>query len=136
MKIILANGNIVEVTEVETKEFITEISTPIPNAYWRHSGLLSQEEVMRFLKGESRPDEVKKVGRYLLIYTENLAFSAYLFNKANGGDPDGPKDFTMPAIRRLRELYRYVLISQPTVPVSHNVKDMLNVCLEIGIDPL
>ncbi|MDD4984892.1 MAG: hypothetical protein PHQ43_03745 [Dehalococcoidales bacterium] len=136
MKMILANGNTVEVTELETKEFITEIATPIPNAYWKHSGLLNQAEVLRFLKGASSPDELKKVARYLLIYTENLAFSAYLFNKANGGDPDGPKDFTMPAIRKLRELYRNVLSSQPTEPVSHNVKDMLNVCRKIGIDPL
>ncbi len=137
MKIILANGNTAEVTEVEIKEFITEVPTPIPNAYWRHSKLLGQEEVMRFLKGESSPDELKKVARYLLIYTENLAFSAYLFNKANGGAPDGPKDFSMPAIRKLRELYQSVLGNQPAVPdISHKVKNMLNVCLELGIDPL
>jgi len=115
MKMILANGNRVKVSLGEIRDFITTMATPIPNAYWRHSELLSEEEVMRFLRGESNQDELKKIARYILIYTENLAFTAYLFDKADG-DTERTKEFNMPAIKKLREIYRQVTQNQRPRP--------------------
>lgn len=136
MEMILANGNKVKVTLGEIRNFITEMPTPIPNAYWRYSELLSEDEVMRFLAGESNQEELQKIARYLLIYTENLAFSAYLFNKAKG-KPDQTKDFNIPAVRKLRRFYRAVKDNrQMTKVLARLVREMGNICLEIGADPL
>jgi hypothetical protein len=134
LKMTLANGKSVEVSQTEIRDFITV--TLIPNAYWRHSGYLSQEEVMRFLKGESGQDELKKVARYILVYTENLAFSAYLFSKAEG-KPDESREFNMPAIKRLRAVYQKVSVNHSNNSKLLNlVSEMERVCLEIGADPL
>ena len=132
MEMILANGNKVKVSLGEVHDFITVMPTPIPNAYWRYSELLTEEEVMRFLAGESTREELQKVARYLLIYTENLAFNAYLFNKANGGDPEGTKEFSMPTVKKLRELYQKAKDN----PSMETVYEMQSVCLKIGADPL
>lgn len=127
----LANGKTVEVSPEEVNDFITAIL--IPNAYWRRSGYLSEEEVMRFLKGDSDRDELKKVARYILVYTENLAFAAYLFDKSEG-NPDQTKEFNMPALKRLREVYQKVSTNHSNH--SNLVNEMENICLEIGADPL
>ena len=134
MRIVLANGKTVEASPEEMSDFVTAVL--IPNAYWRHSGYLSEEEVMRFLKGGSERDELKKVARYILVYTENLAFSAYLFGKAEG-KPDESKEFNMPALKKLRGLYRVVMKNrQSKTGLQRIVNEMENVCLEIGADPL
>lgn len=134
MNVILANGKSVEISQTEIGDFITQIL--IPNADWHHSGLLTEEEVMRFLKGESSRDELKKVARYILIYQENLSFTAYLFDKADG-DPERTKEFNMPAIKELREIYRKVTENQqPAKELSGDVYEMENICLETGADPL
>lgn len=134
MELILANKKRVEVSQEEVNVFITKIL--IPNPDWHHSRLLTQEEVMRFLKGESSRDELKKVARYILIYQENLAFTAYLFNKADG-DPERTKEFNMPAIKELREIYRRLTENQRTPEeLAGDVHEMENICMEIGADPL
>lgn len=136
MEMILANGNKVKVSLGELRDFITEMATPIPNPYWRHSELLSEEEVLRFLKGESTQDEFKKVARYLLIYTENLAFTGYLFDKAEG-KPDQTREFNMPAVKKLRELYQKTTNGrQSKLELSQTVNQMESICLKIGVDPL
>lgn len=134
MELTLANGKRVEVSREEVKTFITHLLTPNPQ--WRHSGLLSEDEVMRFLKAESNHDDLKKVACYILIYQENLAFNAYLFDKAEG-DPEPIKQFNMPAIEKLREIYRRVTQNQQTLEeVAGDVYEMENICLETGADPL
>jgi len=60
---ILANGQTVKVSLKELRDFITEMPAPIPNAYWRYSELLTEQEVMRFLAGESSQEELQKVAR-------------------------------------------------------------------------
>ena len=132
MRMILANGKTVKVSLGEIREFVTEMKAPVPNPDWHYSELLTEDEVMRFLKGESTREELQKVAQYLLIYTENLAFYAYLFNKANGGDPEGPKDFSMPTVKKLRNLYRKAKDN----PSMETIYEMESVCLEIGADPL
>ena len=134
MELILANNKRVEVSQEEVNEFITK--KLIPNADWHHSGLLTEEEVMRFLKDESSRDELKKVARYILIYQENLAFTGYLFDKADG-DPERTKEFNMPAVKKLRELYQKASDDSHTaINIAHDVHEMENICLETGTDPL
>ena len=134
MELLLANGKRVEISQDEVNDFITQIL--IPNADWHHSGQLTEAEVMTFLKGESGRDELKKVARYILTYTENLAFTAYLFDKAEG-KPEQTREFNMPAIKKLRELYQKVKDDYHTMMgLSHIVNEMESICLEIGADPL
>lgn len=133
-ELILTNNKRVEVSQEEVNEFITQIL--IPNPEWHHSGLLTQEEVMRFLAGESNEAELEKVARYILTYTENLSLTAYLFDKADG-EPERTKEFNLPAINKLREVYRRVTENKRTIEeLSGDVYEMENTCLEIGADPL
>lgn len=43
MKLILASGKIVEVSQAEVNDFVTQVL--IPNPYWRYSGLLTEEDM-------------------------------------------------------------------------------------------
>ena len=134
IQLTLMNGQRVEVSQEEVNEFITQII--IPNPQWCHSGLLTEREWMRYLKQESPQDELKKVARYILIYEENLAFTAYLFDKAEG-NPDQTKEFNMPALQKLREIYRRVTENQRTTKqLVGDVWKMENICMETGADPL
>lgn len=134
MELILTNNKRVEVSQEEVSEFITQIL--VPNPYWRHSGLLTEERWARFLKGESTRDELNKVARYILIYMENLSFTAYLFDKADG-ELERTREFNMPVIKKLRELYQKIIDNSHKTPlISQLVNEMENTCLEIGADPL
>ncbi|MBA7567363.1 hypothetical protein ES708_09074 [subsurface metagenome] len=136
MRMILSNGQTVKVNMKELSDFITEIPSPIPNASWRHSELLTEQEVMSFLAGHSNKEELQKIARYLLIFTENIAFAAYLFDKAED-KPDQTKEFNMPAIKKLRELYQRVKDDRHTMMGLYRlVSEMESICLEIGADPL
>lgn len=133
-RLTLANGKDVEVSGEEVNEFITQILLPNPD--WRHSGLLTEEEWTRYLKNETSRDDLKKVARYILIYEENLAFTGYLFDKADG-EPERTKEFNMPAIKKLRELYQKVSDdTHQVIDISQMVHEMENACLETGADPL
>lgn len=135
MNVILMNGQRVEVTQEEVGEFIT-CGLLISNPQWRHSGLLTEEEWARYLKGENTQDELRKVARYILIYEENLAFTAYLFDKAEG-NPNQSKEFNMPAVKKLRDIYHKVSVIGHSVKyLSQYVHEMENICLETGADPL
>jgi hypothetical protein len=134
VELLLMNGQRVEVSQEEVNEFITQIL--LQNAHWHHSGLITEDERMRYLKGESTMDEFKKVARYFLIYIENLSFTAFLFDKADG-KPERTKEFNMPAIKKLRGLYRGMTENQRTAEeLAGDVYEMENTCLEIGADPL
>lgn len=130
----LMNGKEVDVSLEEINEFITQILVQNPN--WSYSGLLTPMEWTRYLQGRSTHDELKKVARYILIYIENLSFTAYLFDKAEG-HPDQGKEFNMPMVKKLRELYQKVSdISHQAPDISQDVHEMENLCLKIGADPL
>jgi len=129
---ILANGKRVEVSQDEVNSFITQ--TLIPNAYWRYTGQLTEQEVMRFLKGGATGDDLKNIAQYILTYFENLAFAGYLFDKADG-EPDRTREFNMPAVSKLRELYQKVTHTELN-PTDSIVNEMESICLEIGADPL
>lgn len=134
IKLKLMNSQQVEVSQEEVNGFITQILTPNPD--WRHSGLLTEEEVMRYLKDEGSLDDLKKIARYILVHTENMSFTLYLFDKADG-EPERTKEFNMPAVKKLRELYQKVRDgSHQTMDISQDVHEMENICMEIGADPL
>lgn len=133
IRLTLANGKDVEVSQEEVNEFITQVL--IPNPDWRHSGLLTLEEAMRYLEGKSTLDDLRKVARYILIYEENLTFTAFLFDKANG-ESERTKEFNMWVIKKLRGLYRKVSDNTQVLEISQTVHEMENTCLEIGADPL
>lgn len=134
IKLALMNGKEVEVSQEEINEFITQILLQNPD--WHHSGLLTEGEVLCYLKDWSPQDYLKKVARYILIYMENISLTAYLFDKAEG-HPDQSKEFNMPVIKRLRELYQKVSdIRRGMTDISQDVHEMENMCLTIGADPL
>jgi len=134
MEMILANGDKVKVTLGEMREFISEMPCPVPNPYWRYSELLTEQEVMKFLAGESSQEELKKVARYLLIFTENIAFAAHLYDKSEGHD--NGREFNMPALEKLRGFYRTISNGrQSRDGIARLVHEMESICLEIG-DPL
>ncbi len=134
VQIILMNSARVEVSQEEANEFITQ--ELIPNPDWHHSGLLTQEEVTRYLKNEASQEDLQKVARYILIYEENLAFTAFLFDKSEGHSDQG-KEFNMPALKKLRDLYQKVSeLPQTAGELASDVHEMENTCLETGADPL
>lgn len=132
--IILMNGAGVEVSQEEIKEFVTQIL--IPNPDWHYSGLLTHGEYLSYVTGRTCPEVLRKVARYFLIYEENLAFTAFLFDKSEG-NPEKTKEFNMPTIKALRDIYRRVTEDQRTPEdLAGDVHEMENLCLETGADPL
>jgi hypothetical protein len=128
------NDQEVEISQEEIYEFITQVL--IPNPDWRHSGLLSPMEWTRYVQGRSTPDELVKVARYILVYMENLSFTAYLFDKSEG-HPDQGKEYNMPVVKRLREIYHLVKEMATTqAERTGDVHEMVNLCMTIGTDPL
>ena len=128
------NDHEVEVSQEEIGEFITQVL--IPNPDWRHSGLLAPMEWTRYVQGRSTPDELVKVARYILVYMENLSFTGYLFDKSEG-HPDQSKEFNMPVLKKLREIYRLAArVKKTHEERAGDVSEMINLCLEIGADPL
>ncbi len=134
IKLALMNGKEVDVSLEEINEFITQILVQNPD--WRHSGLLTPMEWTRYLQGRSTQDELRKVARYILIYMENISFTLYLFDKSEGHS-NQVKEFNMPVVKKLRELYQKVRDGIHQAPdISQDVHEMEAVCLEIGADPL
>lgn len=133
IKLHLMNGKEVEVSQEEIGEFISEVL--MPNPYWSHSQLLDKSEATAYLKGESTPEGLRKVARYILIFFENLSFTGYLFDKAEGEQLT--KEFNLPVITRLRDIYHRLTNEQCTLEeLAGDVHEMENLCREMGADPL
>jgi hypothetical protein len=118
-------GGIIAIpTSVFPLEFIPEVW--FENPYWMHSGYLSKSEVMKFLgKKPLTSDEAYKIGKYILLFAQNLACAGLLFSD------DGQEyfEFMLPCIRKLYEIL-------PKVKSRNEVHGMLNVCFEYGLDPI
>lgn len=133
IKFHLMNGKEVEVSQEEIAEFISEVL--MPNPFWSHSQLLGKEEAMAYLKGESTQEGLRKVARYILIFFENLSFSGYLFDKAEGEHLT--EEFNKPVINKLREIYLRVTKEQRTIEeLAGDVHEMENLCTEMGAGPM
>lgn len=134
IKLRLMNGKEVEVSQEEVNEFITQIL--LQNPHWRYSGLLTPMEWTRYIQDRSPQDELRKVARYILINFENLSFTGYLFDKADG-EPERTKEFNMPVLKKLRDIYRRVSEDRRSPKeLAGDVHEMENLCLEIGASPL
>ena len=134
VEVVLVNGARVEFSQEELDEFITQ--EIIPNPYWCYSGLLTREEVTGYLHNEVSRELHIKIARYILIYQENLAFTGYLFDKAEG-QPDKTRVFNLPVLNKLRDLYQKVSqLPRTAGEVDSDVHAMENLCLETGGDPL
>jgi hypothetical protein len=134
MQIKLMNGQEVEASQEEVEEFITQVLTNFP--YWKYSKLLTESEVMSFLKRESTEDELKKVARYLLIFIENFSFTGYLSDKSEGKF-GMTKELNMPVVIKLRTIYQRMCEENRTLEELYgDVHEMENACMEIGADTL
>lgn len=121
----LMNGKEVAITQEETARFITEEpacavdyrvnNLPLlVNPYWLWSGQLSQGEADRYVAGDSTPALLDKIARYLLVYAEQTAHTAFMFDKAEGNLP-GTGEFNLPVVEKLRELRKTKPITRDTI---------------------
>jgi hypothetical protein len=134
IQIKLMNGRNVEVSKEELNEFITQVLAP--NPYWRYTGMLNEEIVERYFKGEIPAAELAAIARYFLVFIENLTFTGYLLDKSESG-PGNTKEFNMPVITKLRQMYKDLNANhRPLKELAGDVHEMENACLEIGADPL
>jgi len=129
----LRDGTQVFVGKDEVEEFVTEILTP--NPYWRFSGLLVEAEVIQFLNNEANVLTLERVALYVLVYVENMAFSAWLIIKQREGEEraEDYKEFVMPVIKKLREMYLDIKENGVT---EEKVWAMMREALKAGFDPL
>lgn len=135
MQFQLANGAKVDVSPEEMGEFITQVL--MANPYWRYSGLLNEDEVTRFLlKATNDKAELVKIARYILIHFENLSLACYLFDKSEG-HPEQGKEFNMPVIQKLRDIYQKVRDNTHDVTdMWESVWEMENLCIGQGGSPI
>jgi hypothetical protein len=134
MQLELANGKKVEVSQEEIDAYITQ--ELIPNPYWIYSGLLTTEEVMRFLQKESTEDELRKIARYLLVFIENLSFTGYLFDRS-AGQLGMTTELNMPVGAEVREMYKRIESSDRTFEeLSGDAYEIVNKLRSIGVDGL
>ena len=118
------------------------------NPYWRYSGLLNEEEILALIDSfrkagldmECKLDQnlIKKVGRYIVIYAENLQLLNFLsVSEASIAKNDEGKmvaEFlaeAIPFLYALRKLYRKLLAE----PEPDILFEMIDFCLKNGIDP-
>lgn len=128
------NGQIVEVSGEELNEFITQVLAP--NPYWEYTGMLSNEMVERYFKGESTAAELAAIARYILVFIENLTFTCYLLDKSETW-PGNTKELNMPVIMKLRQMYKDMNANhRPLKELAGDVHEMENACIAIGADLL
>lgn len=120
------------------------------NPYWRYSGLLDKDDVLKLaeclrllglkLECNLRPELIRKIARYILIYAENIQFMNFLsaseamiiHNDREGREIEEFLKYAIPFLFELRELYRRIVMDpQPEMLVK-----MLDFCLQNGLDPM
>jgi hypothetical protein len=124
MSFTLMNGKRVAIqTKLAKRIITTELSNQI---YWMHNGMLTREEILDFLENRYDEELLKKIAYYILFFAENLVFTNILFTASESEKE--MQDYLkahIPLLEKLRELYR-----------SCKVAEMLDECMEMGIDPL
>ena len=129
-------------TTVNTRLIRKFITTKLTNCfYWRHCpGLgLTRDDVLRFLracvKNSDLPmDFLERIAYYILLYSENTAFSAFLMTLAHDGKDAAKEymDYIMPCLEELRRLYHTGRSRGFTTML---VRKMLTTCMDYSIDP-
>ncbi len=120
------------------REVVKEvISIELTNCFhWRcpNTGI-DYSDVMEFLEGSRDLGLLKKIARYILVYTENLVLSTYMYMKMQ--NPRAANEYldTMKLVlHKLRNLYQ--LLQRKPHDIYHElVEQMLHTCLDNGIDP-
>lgn len=124
----------VEVSEDVVKEII---SVELTNCFhWQCPSIdLDYSGVMDFLEGKPDLGLLKKVARYILVYTENLVLANYVYQRIlNPGNADKYLESMKPLLHELRRLYE-LLQGKPYDVYRPLVDEMLSLCLRYGIDP-
>jgi len=149
----LMNGKRVAIKTKLVKRIITtELSNQI---YWMHNGMLTEDLVMRYLNPKEEviyDHELKKVAYYILFFAENLIFTNILFTASEGEKE--MQDYIkthIPLLEKLRELYKGFDKIEALYELSEDEQDalagqvpsawgivtrMMELCLDMGIDPL
>jgi hypothetical protein len=130
---ILANGQEVKVSEEEMKKFITIMPAPIPNPFWEYSEILTKEEVERYLKGTASLDELKTIGKYMVVFFENIAFAGYLTGKAQGEKPNLSEQFNVPELVKARKMNEELQQATDLKVAKRLCGDIDHLCTEVGV---
>ncbi len=116
----------------EVLEFVTTYLAE--NPYWMWSRLVDKEEILEVLEvlldKKKKIDSVliKKVAFYVLFYAENICFSNYLWAVAeNKQEALEYKKMMTPVLQKLRRLAKKASLEA--------FKEMLDLCLDWGLDP-
>ncbi len=128
-------GKTVKVPEEVIREVIT---VELTNCfYWSCPNIdVDYSDVMEFLGGSRDPELLRRIARYILVYTENLVLPNYVYMKASMGSEKARAylDSMKSLLMKLRRLYR-ILNMEPYGMYRELVDQMLQTCLDHGIDP-
>jgi|GEM_PF-2125685 len=116
-------------------EALNIITTEIQiNPYWEYSKLLDKEEVLEFLEKTENCDLelLKDVAYYILTYAENITLAASLANDFDSNY----LEWMMPCLEKLRKLLKQIHDARSSKEAYRKVRQMIDVCLNYGIDPL
>ncbi len=126
----------VEISEKLVKEIITiELSNCF---HWGCMGSgIDYIDVVRFMHGDTDPDLLRRIARYILVYAENLVLTTIAYMKIlNPGRTEAYLEDMKGVLESLRRKFRKVkgFIGDP-VELRALVEQMLYTCLQNGIDP-
>jgi len=116
-------------------EALNIITTEIQiNPYWEYSKLLNEEEILEFLekKENCNLELLKDVAYYILTYAENITLAASLANDFDSNY----LEWMMSCLEKLRKLLKQIHDARSSKEAYRKVRQMINVCLTYGIDPL
>ena len=108
----------------------------LANPHWKRCTILCGKEVEEFFKGSKNLALLQKVAFYILAYVENTV--DFVFDLLEARSEERARrylEFMKPSIERLRELYREVHKSKDAKKANALIREMISICLDIGIDP-
>ncbi|MCK5160237.1 MAG: hypothetical protein KAQ99_01560 [Candidatus Aureabacteria bacterium] len=100
------------------------------NAHWMYNKYLTQDQVMQYLKKEPLGEELAyRLGKYVLIHTQNLATANWLIMSETPEDKQATFDLMEPCIRRLKAVLQRKPRNTRTIDI------MIDICMEYAVDP-
>jgi len=135
MRFVLISGEEVEVSD-EKVASIVRSGKLLANPYWRYSNLLTEEEVMLYLKRKADSETLKKIAEYIVVFAENLILTNYLYSLAeNSKVGENYLKIQLPLLKELRSSLQSLDMAW-CVKIEETVNEMLSKCRDYGIDPL
>jgi len=124
----------VKVSVKEIEEFITTVLTNTP--YWAVGNWLSKGEVLRFLDGDVDHKLLDRVSEYMLMWAENIRFSAYLLSLAfNNRWTNEDKRRVLEELKELRKLVKKIKKERDLNRKHELTKKLLSKLIDKGLDP-